>query len=147
MKNYKVINGTSFNENTPNDVCNILSNAINSRKRLKLYYGDIETGRNWNEEHDIIGYIGRSTGTNKIPLLIHNSRSIGGGAILDNCIIKIVETETGRTLYKANNFQKTKFDIVPSDMPEYSNNVLINGNLYSRHKTERAAKLLVKKLS
>lgn len=147
MNKYKEINGISFKADANEQVCNILSSAIQSRKRLKLTFGDVKTGRSWNEEHDIIGRIGKSCGTVKVPLLIHNARSTGGGAILDNCIIKIVDIESGIILYKAANFQEQEFKIVPSDMPEYSYNVLINGQLYSRHRTERSAKVLIKKLS
>jgi hypothetical protein len=146
MKSYKTVNGTSFHEETPDKVCQILSDAINTRRRLKLTFGDTETGRSWNEEHDTRGRIGRSTGTNKIPLLIHNTRSIGGGAILDQCIIKIIDTATGQILYRHEMYQEQEFKITPSDMKEYTHNVLINGALYSRHRSERSAKILVSKL-
>jgi len=144
----KTINGTTFNDNTPDAICSILNNAMGGRKqRLKLMYGDTVTGKSWNAENDIIGYIGRSTGTTKIPLLIANSRSHGGGGILDHCILKITDVVTGIVLYQNPNLQKKTFEIVPSDMPQYSHNVLIDGELYSRHKTERSAKMLISKLS
>lgn len=37
----------------------------------------------------MFGTVGRSTGKVKIPLLVHNSRSMGGGGILTHCIIGI----------------------------------------------------------
>ena len=147
MKNYKVVNGISFKEETSQEVCNVLSYCLETRKRIKLTYGDVKTGKSWNEQHDICGRVGRSTGEIKIPLLIHNSRSNGGGGILDHCIIKIACSETGKILYQANNYQKQEFKIVVSDMPEYQFNVLIDGKLFSRHKTERSANVLIKKLS
>lgn len=142
----KVINGTTFKVSTPDKVCNILNDAMISRRRLKLMYGNLETGKSWNEEYDIIGYVGRSTGNSKIPLLIANSRSMGGGAILDDCILKITDVKTGQCLYKHENIKEQTFEIVPSDMAEYSHNVLIDGQLYSRHRTERSAKMLISKL-
>lgn len=143
---YKIYpSGTAYHEETPARVCEILETAIKSRQRLQLYYGDANTGKNWNEELDTRGTIGRSTGTVKIPLLIATSRSHGGGAILDHCIVKI-RNKYG-IIYRHENLQESTFEIVPSDLPEYSHNVLIDGEIYSRHKTERSAKLLVKKLS
>ncbi len=143
---YKIYpSGTAYHEETPARVCEILENARTSGQRLQIYYGDAKTGKNWNEEHDTRGTIGRSTGTVKIPLLIATSRSSGGGAILDHCIIKI-RGKYG-IMYQHENYKPSIFEIVPSDLPEYSHNVLIDGELYSRHKTERSAKLLVKKLS
>lgn len=55
----------------------------------------------WNEQFDVTGYVGRSTGPIKVPLLIHNRRSLGGPAILDHCIIGVRETgKDGRLLYQ-----------------------------------------------
>lgn len=137
--------GTAYHIETPDRVCEILENARTSGNRIQIYYGDKETGRDWHEEQDTRGTIGRSSGTVKIPLLIATSRSHGGGAILDHCIIKI-RNKYG-LIYQHENYKQSKFEIVPYDSPEYTHNVLINGQIYSRHKSERSAKLLVKKLS
>lgn len=103
MKDYKVVNGISFDQRTPNQVCNILANYCGNRnQRVRLFYGDTTTGKDWFECYDTIGYIGRSTGTIKIPLLIATSRSLGGGAILDHCIVKI--TIDKQTVYKHPNY-------------------------------------------
>lgn len=96
----KVINGTTFHAETPIEVCNILNDAISSihSKRIRIFLGDRETGKDWNEFHDTIGYVGRSTGLTKIPLILHNKRSTGGVAILDDCIVKI--TVDKKTVYQ-----------------------------------------------
>lgn len=86
---YKVVNGISYHENTPDAVIRVLENAMRTNKRIRIFYGDTETGRDWMEIYDTIGTIGKSCGQNKIPLLIKNSRSYGGGAILTHCIVKI----------------------------------------------------------
>ena len=95
----KVINGTTFHAETPIEVCNILNDAISSRhsKRIRIFLGDKETGKDWNEFYDTIGYVGRSTRTSKIPLIIHNIRS-AGGVILDDYIVKI--TVDKKTIYQ-----------------------------------------------
>ena len=96
----KVINGTTFHAETPIEVCNILNDVITSRrsKRIRIFLGDKETGKDWNEFFDNIGYVVRSTGLSKIPLMIHNIRSTGGSAILDDCIVKI--TIDKKTVYQ-----------------------------------------------
>ena len=143
---YKIYpSGTAYHIETPARVCEILENARTSGQRIQIYYGDAATGKNWNEEHDTRGTIGRSCGSVKIPILIATSRSLGGGSILDHRIVKI-RNKYG-IIYRHENLQESTFEIVPSDLPEYSHNVIIDGQLYSRHKTERSAKLLVKKLS
>lgn len=84
---YKVIDGTYYHESTPIAVTQLLEQSRNTRERFVFHYGDVKTGRAWGDSET--GYIGRSTGEHKIPLLIKNSRSAGGGAILDHCIVKI----------------------------------------------------------
>ena len=68
----------------------LLEASRQNRTRLRVFYGDTDTGRDWLEENDVCGTIGRSTGLIKIPLFIKNSRSSGGGALLDHCIVKIM---------------------------------------------------------
>jgi hypothetical protein len=139
-KQYKQIGGMSFDVRTPETVCNILAQYAGRRDvRLRLYYGDTETGRCWMEEHDTIGYIGRSTGQIKIPLLIKNSRSWGGGAILDNCIIKI--TVDGVTLYEHPLFNMPVVT-VNNDYSGHGWQVLFDGEIYANCKTETQAKRL-----
>jgi len=87
--NYTIVDGTYYKIGTPEGVIEVLKRARNDDTRIKLTYGDIKTGKNWNEENDIIGYVGRSTGPIRIPILVYNKRSMGGGSILTDCIIKI----------------------------------------------------------
>ena len=45
---------------------------------------DPNIGFDWLEEFESYGYIGRSMGPIKVPLLVANTRSLGGGSILDH---------------------------------------------------------------
>lgn len=87
---YVIVNGTAYHAETPQAVINLLENSRQSGTRLRVFYGDTATGRDWLEENDVCGRVGRSTGTIKIPLLIKSSLSTGGSALLDNCIVKIM---------------------------------------------------------
>ena len=108
MKNeYTVVNGTSYYKGTDENVINVLERARINKNRIRIWLG--ENGKSWNEEHDIIGCVGRSTGDSKIPLLIHNSRCYGGGSILTHCIVKIVDITTKRKLYQHENFSQSLF--------------------------------------
>jgi hypothetical protein len=138
-KKYKVKNGTYYNINTPDKVIDWLETSRERKQRIRIFYG--KSGKCWNEEFDTIGYIGRSTGTIKIPLLIKSSRSIGGGAILDDCIVRI-DTKGKNGIVTVFFDDTVKFDhfyIKPSDMmPEYHTNVVTGENpenIHARCKT------------
>ena len=100
-KQYNIIEGTSFSVGTPDKVIAILESARKSRARVRVFYGG-DDGKDWMEENDTIGYIGRSTGSIKIPLLVRTSRSYGGGSLLDDCIKRI--TIDKREAYRAKDY-------------------------------------------
>lgn len=99
---YKEIDGTFFHVETPIELCHVLNRARENRTRIIVDYGDVETGKSWGETYDIAGYVGRSTGSIKVPLLVHNSRSLGGGAMLDHCILTVKASRGGALLYRHN---------------------------------------------
>jgi hypothetical protein len=105
MKTYKIVNGTSYDERTPDEVIQVLESARLNRTRLHISLGETDNdrgqlGRDWLESFETHGYIGRSMGPIKVSLLVANRRSTGGGAILDHCIVRIRASAGGRELYK-----------------------------------------------
>jgi hypothetical protein len=92
---YQIVNGVSYHAETSAEVIRILEIVRKSKCRIVVDYGDVKTGESWGEVYDIAGRVGISTGPTKIPLLIHNKRSLGGGAMLDHCIIGI-KTSIGK---------------------------------------------------
>ncbi len=111
---------TWFDPRTPAKVASILERAIRSHKeqgsngqRLRLFLGDPVSGRDWCEENDVVGFIGRSCGIMKVPLLIEPLidqwgdlvSASGGGAILTSNILRIIDVDTLDELYRATNYQ------------------------------------------
>ena len=143
---YNIVNGTAYNKKTPKGVIDALELARTNNIKIKIYYGDVKTGRDWVEEYDTIGTIGRSTGTYKVPLLIKTSRSYGGGAILDSSIVKIVDFKTKEVLYKNSKYKKPNIEIVESDLDEYAYNTLVNGEIHGRHKSLKSAQMTKSKI-
>ena len=114
----------------------LLKKLTESKQRIRIVYGNTTTGKDWLQEYDVIGSIGKSTGTNQIPLLLSNSRSSGGGAILEDCILKIVDVKSKKVLYQHDKYLAPKFDIVPS-IVRYS--VAVDGNVQANFKTIKQA--------
>ena len=90
-----------FSNKTPKEVAKKLIELINSRKRVVLDYGDIETKESWNTMYNTTGYISYSKGLYgfKYPILVYNKRSLGGSAILTDCILSIKESRGKRVLF------------------------------------------------
>lgn len=99
---YKIVNDTFYHNDTSERIIDILENARKNRgqTRLRFAYGDIKTGRDWGDTYDTVGYIGRSMGRIKIPLLIKTTRSSGGPGLLDHCIIRIEQKTSPKGSYQ-----------------------------------------------
>ena len=129
----------TLNENTTSRVSTLLNNLKMSQQRVRLVYGDTDTGKDWLEEYDVIGTIGCSTGTNRIPLLIKNSRSLGGGSILDHRILKIVDVKSKCVLYQHEKYVTPEFELgFLAITGQYS--VSVGGEIQANFKTEKQAK-------
>lgn len=108
-----------------------IERAYHSKRRIRLFYGDTETGKAWAEEFGTIGTVGRSTGREPCFLLIHNARSMGGGAILMNSIVGI-QCAPGTWLYRHPSLDLGQWAIAPSDLPQYAAAVTHNGAIHAR---------------
>lgn len=93
------IRETWFDPGTELKVERVLERYRKSGKPLRLFYGDPETGRDWMEENDVLGRIGRTGGIFKSPILVEEG-DFGGHAILTACILRMIDAETGKDLYR-----------------------------------------------
>jgi hypothetical protein len=90
---------TYFDPGTDPKAARVLEACRKDGRKVRLVLGDTATGQCWLEEHDVVGCIGRSIGTLKVPLLIEPGGD-GGIAILTSCLLRIIEWDCGRELYR-----------------------------------------------
>lgn len=154
VTNMFVVNGTSYYNGTNPKVIEALEYARNKGIRISLSYGDKKTGRDWMEENWVDGYVGRSTGVNKIPLLLSNRKSIGGGAILTDAIVRIRYSDGKQILYQHPKYHHAVLTIrkpivsthaTPSHRDRYAAAVYADGHLHAQFRTKLAAERFVKK--
>ena len=87
-----------YNPYTSDDVIDIIERYRDRDIRLSFYYGDAK--ELWGDIET--GYIGNSTGNVKVPLAIHNKRSMGAGSLLTHCVQIIKLAKGKKTLYNPN---------------------------------------------
>jgi len=107
---------TWFGYDTPKEVRTVLERCRKDGSVVRIFYGDTATGRDWLDECDTIGRIGRSNGVTKVPLIVPEGEH-GGPAILDDCIVKIMDAKSGHVLYQHPKYYQQEFDIRVLDTP------------------------------
>lgn len=85
----KIANGTEYSAGTPNSVVGALEEARLTGRRIRVFYGNPETGEDAKAQLHTLGYVGRSAGERKFPVIVYNKRSLAGVRIKDDQIVKI----------------------------------------------------------
>ena len=138
---YRLINGTAYHEATPLDVAQALESLRASQAMTRIFLGDPETGQDWNEECDVVGRIGRSTGRIKIPLLVPRHED-GGPGLLDHCIVRLVQVGSGQELQRHPRYHCRNFGIQDEtclERPELRATVYRDGEEVARFESPREA--------
>ena len=104
---------TYFDPGTDAKAARVLESCRKRERKVRLILGDTSIGEPWLEEHDVVGRIGRSTGSLKVPLLIEPDEH-GGCAILCACLLAIVDWESGDFLYRHTAYREADLSIKPS---------------------------------
>lgn len=129
IKYIRLPSGTCYHAKTPKKVINLLEKLRKECAEVRIFYGDAETGQSWHDEFDVVGHIGRSTGTIKIPLLVPVGDS-GGPGLLDHCIIRI-DSRKG-TLYQHKKFRVGDMTLSKTQDVKYPWEVFIDNVLHAQ---------------
>lgn len=113
------------------EVCKIIDRCIKNDTHVRLFYGDTETGRDWGEENDVLGTIGRTTGPLKTPILVPKGEC-SGTTILEHCLVKIMDADTRRVLWTHERYQSPTFLITEDNTPKLPFKATMNGQLAAR---------------
>ena len=140
---------TWYAPNTCQPVRDILEQYRKNRKHIRIFLGDQKTGTSWLDEHEVIGQVGRSMGPMRVPLLIVKTSDTGGGAILTDCIIRLMDVASGQVLWQHEKFNVPALTIKPVTEPEVLKEglrfeVVTVNERYARFYTERQADDFIK---
>lgn len=105
---YKVMNDTYYGDDTSDSMVKLLERLRLAGTRVRFHWGDTKTGKDWGDEWDVAGTIGRSMGPIKIPILIKSRNSSGGGGILTASIVKIryANRRDGGVIYQHSKYHR-----------------------------------------
>jgi len=98
--------GTSYNENTADDVIAVLEKCMADKTRVSIIYGSTsgaDIGQAWGYDESPsrdIGYVSRSNGSTKVPIIQYSKRSRGAVQIGDEHILEIKTTRGRQVLYR-----------------------------------------------
>jgi hypothetical protein len=125
---------TWYSSKTPSQLKKVLEKCRKEETLVRVFYCG-EDGKDWLEEYDMLGRIGRSTGLMKIPLLVPKG-AYGGGSLLDDRIGKVVDVASGKVLYQAKNYFLPEMEIKRSgERPELPYEVFVEGKIHARFST------------
>ena len=113
-KEYKVCNGTFYSAEALDGAILALEYARVNRIRIRIFYAyktaeekengvrdsEFDVLEVWEDENDCIGWLGRSNGNIKIPILLSSSSSPYGLSIVESRVV-LVKTTGGKVLFSA----------------------------------------------
>lgn len=113
---------TWYQPGTSDLVKKVIDKALaNQPTILRVFVGNSITGYDWCEENDVVGFIGRSGGILKSPLLLPVYRSGNslhpsdfGGAINCSSILRIIDVVSEVELYRSPAYQMPNFAVEPA---------------------------------
>lgn len=110
---------TYFQPGTPKKVARVLEELRDTDTVVRIIQGDPETGKSWLDECDVVGYVRRTSGTMKSLMLVeplddgygHVSSARGGSIIGAERVLRIIDCDTMRDLYRAANYKAPRLTI------------------------------------
>lgn len=138
-----------FHPDTPQEVRTVLLEAKKARLLVRIYYGNVDTGRDSLEEYGMQGHIGVTAGQKKVPLICPLNDSHGGDVLSDHQVIRIRDAKTGKDFYRHSNYHTPALTVRPTTsgdpaMPSvFTHAVEADGKFHAAFRSEREAENFV----
>lgn len=125
--------GTFYHAKTSRKVVDELEAARLLGKPVRIFYGDPLTGKDWLEEKDVEGKLGRSMGPLKVPGLVTRARF---DLIIDHCVVRL--HVAGREVYRRPLYHQPALAEGPSGSDSKPYGVFDDGKIHAAFKTDLA---------
>lgn len=138
--------GTHFHPETPLALTRLIDRMIRSGSRVRIFLGDVKTGKSWHDEYDVSGVLSRSMGPCKVPILVAPGAR-GGAALLDHCIIGMIQG-AGNWIWRHPKLDLGSWSVketcVEIEGKTYRAETHCDGKLYGRHRSLLSAQRLTR---
>jgi hypothetical protein len=129
-----------YDPDTPFEVEQVLERARTLHFRVRLVFGNTETGDPWLDTTDVVGRVGNTCGPLRAPILVEPG-DVGGGIILSAHVLRIVHAASGRVLYEHPKYKTPTMRVKHSDeVPDYPFEVVLLKSTESEPKEELMAR-------
>lgn len=123
--------GAFYHAATPWELVRHLERAREQGGKVRLFYGDAQTGK----ERDVEGRLGRSMGPLKVPLILA-PRANHGSALLDHCIVRL--RVDGHEVCRHPCYHQGRIELANSSLATHPFAVEVDGAPHANFKTELA---------
>lgn len=146
FKQIKQPSGVYYHHDCNEAVIKAIELARERDLKIRLFYGDTETGRDWLDENDVCGWIGCSTGPIRIPIIKEKHNDDGGPGILERRILRIIMRTPGGSTYEAYRHPLYKPPVIEITTEKsshaeagYTHKAEVNGEIHARFKSHSKA--------
>lgn len=104
---------TFFEIGTRHEVQEVLQRYMHKRdEMIRIMVGDPETGVDSCSEFEVVGFVGRSGGSMKVPLMCEPGEG-GGGPIPTSRVLRIIRARDGKELFRHPKYQVPNITVTP----------------------------------
>lgn len=129
---------TWFHPDTPVEVRQILERYRESGNRIRIFYGDKETGRDWLEDTCVTGVISRLDGFFRKPILVGDGND-WGSCILDHHLVKLMDVVSRKVLWTHPGYREPSMQIVSARQGAFPHTVLVDGGPHKHFQSHAQA--------
>lgn len=132
---------------TPGTVKAVLETVRLSGQRIRLFYGDPQSGRAWLRDRHLVGILGHSEGAMLMPVLFFSKQATKGNPVLAHEIVRIMDVTSRADLYRHPRFHLPAMKITPFEQGDFQVAVRADGVVVRRFKTSEEAQTWIEFVS
>lgn len=121
----------------------VLEAVCLSGQRIRLFYGDPQSGRAWPRDRHLVGILGHTEGAMLMPALFFSKQATKGNPVLAHEIVRIMDVTSRADLYRHPHYHLPAMTITPFIQGVFQVAVRADGVVVRRFKTSEEAQVWI----